>query len=271
MHTRKLISYLSIFVLFLQIFIPRNIYGQSPDSTTSSYSAQAPSSSGSRLSATSEKCITQVGSPTTPSPGPLGCTGGSNSGGGGPAGPCGAPPPYPSDIKNAILEKWGITLNLPLHQLQNAWKEFHEIDCTGILQEIKGSVVASWTNEFSQQMGCPGQAGPHLYIGSVFQGEWVETHIMHELTHIWQMCSRRGETNRLENVIAYDTEGGITNYSRTSCGFDIDRYNEDHAESISLYLNPQSGESTCATTNVNPFTTGRYPIHKATAQKGTGK
>lgn len=224
---------------------------------------------------TSTSCFTtKVGDPSGDKPDlPAECKSGTN--GGGAKGPCQAAPPAnftsEEEYRNAISDKWGINLFLPLHQMQNAWKEFHEIDCTGILQDISGSVVGSWENGWSEQFSCPGDDGVNLYISSQFSGEWVETHLVHELTHIWQNCSSRGETNRLENNTAYDTEGGITNYSRTKCGFDVDVYKEDHAESISLYLNPQSGESTCAITNVNPFTNGGFPEHARVARNGTGK
>lgn len=225
----------------------------------------------------SQKCITQVGTPLEPSPGPLGCTGGSedNIFGGGPAGPCQAPPSvnYTSseEYEDAIFQKWGISVNLPLHQMQNAWKEFHEIDCTGLLQDIRGSIISSWGEGWSEQFSCAGDPGVNLYISTQFQGEWVETHLTHELTHLWQKCSSRGEANQLENNAAYDIEGGITHYSRTTCGFGSNKYNEDHAESISLFLNPSSGETTCAQTNVNPFSNGGFPKHKEVAEKGVGK
>ena len=190
---------------------------------------------------------------------------------GGPGGPCQIAPAPPSDVKQAIIDKWGITLNLPQNQIDLAWEEFHEIDCTGFLQDIQGTVVGSWGNEYAQQFNCPGQGGSQVMFSSNWSGEFMKAILVHELTHVWQFCSEKGEANRIANGSAFGEEGGVTNYSRTGCGFDVSLLNEDHADTIALYLNPEQGELTCGGGRPNPFAGGGFPIHRGVAEQGVPK
>lgn len=99
----------------------------------------------------------------------------------------------------------------------------------------------------------------------------MQTILVHEMTHVWQNCSTNGEQNKLDNDAAFEAEGGLTMYSRTGCSFNVDLSNEDHADTIALYLNPDQGELTCGGGAPNPFSTGYYPKHKASAEKGVSK
>lgn len=221
--------------------------------------------------AQSEQCITKVGNPdsTTPSPGPLGCT---RSGSGG---PCQEAPTVnyttASEYATAIQQKWDITfIGLDLDQLQMIWQEFFEIDCVGFLQDIKGTKVQRWANTYSQQFSCPQDPDTDVMFGD-HHGDFVKALITHELTHVWQACTPRGEANFLLIPAAYDGEGGLTNYSRTACGYSVDLHKEDHADTIALYLNPTIGELTCGNGAPNPFSNGAHPLHRAVAEKGVKK
>ncbi|MEK7604998.1 MAG: hypothetical protein AAB478_00545 [Patescibacteria group bacterium] len=99
--------------------------------------------------------------------------------------------------------------------------------------------------------------------------------LVHELTHVWQFCSQRGEANLLQIPAAYSGERGLTKYSRRECpnfapGFDR-IYHEDQADTIALYLNPNVGELTCGNGAPNPFLGGRHPLHRGVAQRGLGR
>lgn len=233
---------------------------------------------------TSNTCRTLVGSPTL-EPGQtleqlnasLGCASAGN--GEAPAGPCQAAPPPPGDIRAAIISRWGITLNITQSQLSWAWQEFHEIDCTGFLQDIRGTLVDSWENGYAQQFSCPGGNGEYgptdIMFSSQWNGEFMQAILVHELTHVWQFCSQRGEANLLQIPSAYNGEGGLTKYSRRECpnfapGFDR-IYHEDQADTIALYLNPDSGELTCGNGAPNPFAGGRHSLHRGVAQRGLGR
>lgn len=188
----------------------------------------------------------------------------------GPAGPCMQAPPPPANIKQAIQDKWGIRLEIPDYQQKLAWEEFHEIDCTGFLQDIKGTYVGSWANGYAQQFSCPGDEDVDVMFSNQWDGEFMKAILTHELTHVWQFCSSNGEQNRLLDGSAYQEEGGLTNYSRTGCGFDVTLLNEDHADTIALYLNPEQGELTCGNGAPNPFSGGKFPAHRTVAESGVG-
>ncbi|CAN5201440.1 hypothetical protein BH09PAT1_BH09PAT1_1320 [soil metagenome] len=197
---------------------------------------------------------------------------------GGPAGPCQDAPPPPGDIRAAIISKWGITLNITQEQLPFAWKEFYQIDCTGFLQDIRGAIVGSWGNGYAQQFACPGGTGEYgstsVMFSNQWSGEFMEAILTHELTHVWQFCTARGEQNRLEIPAAYSGEGGVSRYSREGCGYSSgfpSLYNEDHADTIALYLNPNVGELTCGNGDPNPFSGGRHPLHAGVAKRGLGR
>jgi len=225
-------------------------------------------------SASSTSCvITKVGDPKDPPPPlPALCTSNTSSGSGGlPAGPCQVAPPVPANVKQAIIDKWGITLNLPDDQIALAWGEFYQIDCTGFLQDIKGTTIGSWGNAYAQQFSCPGAGDANIQFSNQWSGRFMQTILVHEMTHVWQNCSTNGEQNKLDNDAAFEAEGGLTMYSRTGCSFNVDLSNEDHADTIALYLNPDQGELTCGGGAPNPFSTGYYPKHKASAEKGVSK
>lgn len=229
-----------------------------------------------------QECISAVGTLAPGDNTPIGCAPPAASdsavGVGGPPGPCQQAPAPPGDIRSAIISKWGITLNLPQEQLPWAWKEFYKIDCTGFLQDIRGAIVDSWGNGYAQQFACPGKTGEHGSTSVMFSNQWTGDYmsaiLSHELTHVWQFCSPRGEQNRLEIPAAYNGEGGVSRYSREGCGYSSgfpSLYNEDHADTIALYLNPDSGELTCGNGTPNPFAGGRHPLHYALAKRGLGR
>ncbi len=239
-----------------------------------------PSTSGNGSGSTSYTgcVITKVGNPTDPSPPlPADCNKGNGSGGGLPGGPCQAAPPLPANVKQAIIDKWGITLNIPDDQVALAWDEFYRIDCTGFLQDIKGTLVESWGEDYAQQFSCPGTSGDYGDVDVEFSNQWsgrfMQTILIHELTHVWQHCSSRGEQNLIDNDSAFAQEGGLTKYSRNECPkFTSKTPNkEDHADTIALYLNSDQGELTCGDGAPNPFAGGGHSLHRASAEKGVGK
>jgi hypothetical protein len=233
-------------------------------------SSQSGTTTGGSTRAFSNICVTKVGTPGGDEK-PIGCTPSSS---GGPSGPCMQAPPPPADIRGAISAKWGMTLNLPQDQLQYAWEEFHEIDCVGFLQDLRGTVINSWENNFSQQFSCPQDPGVDIQFGNHHGGDWVKALLVHELTHVWQFCSPRGEANLLQVESAYIGEDGLTKYSRRECpnfAPGLNRiYHEDQADTIALFLNPETGELTCGNGAPNPFSVGK-PLHKSAAEKGVPK
>jgi hypothetical protein len=228
--------------------------------------------------------VTKVGNPQKPSPTlPPEClsspggsgTGGGLPGSGLPSGPCQAPPDYPAELRGAIANKWGITINgVPAEQLRAIWEEFWGVDCTGILQDLRGTIIdgTGVNGGISQQIGCPNDPGTDV-VFSIYSSEFTKGLILHELTHVWQVCTQRGQQNVLEIPAAYNAEGGVSKYSRNECSLQVggNWRNEDHADTIALYLNPTIGELTCGNGAPNPFNGGRFPLHRGVAQRGTGR
>lgn len=259
----------------------------SASTDSSSGSTGTTTASGGPIKTFSNCVVTIIGKPATSPALPPECeltlaspgNSGGNTGGSGPAGPCMTAPSPPGDIRGAIINKWGITLNLPQQQLQLAWQEFHEIDCTGFLQDLRGTLVNSWGNGYAQQFSCPRTSGEQGETDIMFSNQWVgefmKAILVHELAHVWQFCSSRGEANLLEVGNAYRGEGGLTKYSRREClnfAPGLDRiYHEDQADTIALYLNSEQGELTCGNGAPNPFTGGRNPLHGNAAKKGVGR
>lgn len=222
------------------------------------------------LSKSSNQCFTKVGTLSPEQEKEAGCKD-IEGGAGGLGGPCQVAPPPPGDIVTVIRNKWNINLqNIPSNQLLWIWQEFHEIDCTGFLQDIRGTTVVGWGNSYSQQFSCPQQGGMNVGFGNYGESA-TKGLIVHELTHVWQFCSQRGEQSRLEIPAAYAAEGGLTTYSRSGCGFDISLHNEDHAETITFFLNPDLGEITCGNGLPNPYLGGKFPQHRGVAERGVGR
>ncbi|MBP6882314.1 MAG: hypothetical protein KBC15_02035 [Candidatus Levybacteria bacterium] len=223
----------------------------------------------------SNTCNSIVGKGELPNNQQPGCTA-ATGGGGGPVTACAVAPQVNfttvEQYRQAILTKFGLDLSLTLDQMQYAWEEFHEIGCVGILQDIKGASMRSWGYNYSQQFACPqDKSQPSVMVGAHHGGDWVKALLLHELTHVWQWCSTRGEASRLEIPSIMSREGGITNYSRTGCGFGVSLVNEDHADSIALFLNPTVGELTCGGGAPNPYTGGRFRLHYNMADTYVGK
>jgi hypothetical protein len=102
------------------------------------------------------------------------------------------------------------------------------------------------------------------------------------MTHVWQKCYTSGEANwgALPDAQAADQSAGygsyLTTYSQryavdNGCKYvPFNSTNEDHAETISLFLNLTSPEITCGNGKPNPYHDGRFPNHYKLAQQGLG-
>lgn len=198
------------------------------------------------------------------------------------AGPCQDPPRVRGDetIQEEIKQKWDINLEgftSPEQgdQLVAIREIFYQVDCRGFLQDIKGTTITSngEAGGVSRQLSCPSEGGTNVEFG-VYDYSFTKGLIIHELTHVWQKCSTRGEANVLEIPPVYKAEGGLTKYSRNECpnlSVGDNWRNEDHAETIALFLNPDRGELTCGDNAGNPYLGGDFPRHRGVAEQGVPK
>ncbi len=214
--------------------------------------------------------VTKVGNPMLPPSLPPGCAGGGG-------GPCEVPPePYPSDLTAAIKDTWGISIigGPTAEQLRFIYEIFYAVSSTSFLESVRGTIidVTARNGSISYQIGCPGDNQTDVELSSVLGEASIKVILLHELTHVYQICNENGKTNLSEIYAAYDTEGGLTEYSRTGCGLSgINLYNEDHAETIALHLNPTLSSQTCGGSVGNPYMDGGYPLHKEVAVRAVGQ
>jgi len=216
---------------------------------------------------------------------------GSGLGGGASPGVCQQPPEttfstageYVDDIEN----KWNILFSggFSREHMRAIWEVFHEIDCTGFLQDLNGLRV-----EFRGGVGyseqnlanpCPPPKGDGV-SPNIFLEDYGDTAnrvlIIHEMTHVWQICIDNGKTNKggIENAIVGDGNR-LTTYSQDRCpGLSVggNYLNEDHAETIAYYLNPSAPDSsTCGDGGKpeNPYAGGAFPNHSNLANSAVGK
>jgi hypothetical protein len=229
--------------------------------------------------------ITKVGNPQTPRPDPLACKNLSSVltdif--------CSNPPATPTNIVEAIKAEWNITLaNIPSEQALAIYEIFYRIKDTSFLTHLKSKAVVinpePGTTSYYRG-GCK-----NIYLANLPKNQ-TQTTVIHELAHLFSDCFEDSITYRSKIQVAYQNEGGLTEYSRTACGeriIDQDgdgvlspddeealatNLNEDYAETLSFHLNPMLPTDACANDgNVNPFSTGKYPQHKLLAERIVGK
>lgn len=247
----------------------------------------------------SDCVVTKVGSPAGPKPTCPGETGQQPEPPGQPSGPCQAPPQNYSTKEEYMREinvKWGIEVwgELSVEQLKWIWEEFWGVDCTGFLQALEGTQIKGYTRgdgvSFQNPADrCPNDAEdpaeePNIYFNNALGESGVKVLIIHEMTHVWQTCVDNGTTNRggIEEAISKDGSK-LTTYSRDECaaipvsGVDENSnpwdnsLNEDHAETIAYYLNPDQDEITCGHVGPNPYQAGNFLGHASLAEQGVGK
>ncbi len=200
----------------------------------------------------SEKVTTRVGNPTTQPP----TQGGE------------APPP-PQDIRQGIIDEFGITMNgFTQEQLQWAWEKYWDVSHTNFINLVRGTVVTAHSG-MSEQTGCKtfllrDELGITRGDATLFK-----VVLIHEFGHIIYWCGD-GERATTDHENAFVSEGGMTGYGASGC-YGTPPITEDYAEMITYYLNRNVLEQTgCELRGVVPFADGKYPKHFETARKILG-
>lgn len=201
----------------------------------------------------SNKTMTRVGNPTSGSPG-------SES----PA------PPPPSDIRQGIIDEFGITFNgLSQEKLQFAWEKFWDIKHTNFFN-LLGDVTVDIHDDTSEQVNC---GLIKLRRGLVENGgeELFKVVITHELSHIIFHCNDESKSHRIDHENAFADEGGVTLYGEVAC-YGTSPISEDYAEMLAYYLNPGVIEQTgCGSRGVEPYADGKFPEHFKVAKMILGE
>lgn len=193
---------------------------------------------------------------------------------------------------NDVLAKW-------------MWEEYWSIKCYKFLEFMKGMEIEGidTADKGSVQLRCPNQVAPHIqYNNYSYSESEAKELIIHEMTHAYQNCADEGIQNRAGMAEArVGTEpgnegdasrgyggsfGSIAPYPRTyfegsycirnadGTPLNIDKDNEEHAETISLHMNPQTYPATCGDEgDPNPYSLDggeAFPAHKKLATQGVG-
>lgn len=164
-------------------------------------------------------------------------------------------PPVPGDIKQAIINTFGITMNsFDDQHLQWAWEKFWEASGTKFTDYIRGSIITINSEGFSRQTGCPNTGSPAVKLETSFKGDYFKFNLTHELGHVISNCFH---VKQYDFMNAYSTLGAMSGYG--SCSGD---WGEDYAEMVAYYLNPNAGETnaflSCSVNRkpLNPFFQG---------------
>lgn len=223
---------------------------------------------------TNASATTKVGNPKTSPPG------GNDTGGGGGGIPA---PPVPGDIKQAIRNTFGITMNsFDDQHLQWAWEKFWDISDTQFIDLIRGAVVTGLQGDSqSMQNGCP--PNETVRLGQYRNREYFKFILTHELGHSIQICKTHVQSRYEEHKNAFAAERGVSFYANNSVSCsgsrNVTNLNEDYADTIAYFLNPSAGLASGGCPNLgepqsppNPFfVENRHPLHYTVAKGILGR
>jgi hypothetical protein len=182
----------------------------------------------------------------------------------------GTAPPPPADIRQGIIDQFGITMNgFQPQQLQWAWEKFWDVSHTNFIDLVRGTEITAFDG-MSEQTGCRS----FLLRSSLGIDRGDETLfkvvLIHEMGHIIYHCNVESKAHIVDHENAFSAEGGMTLYGETAC-YGTEPTHEDYAEMIAYYLNPGVIEQTaCGSRGVVPFADGKYPLHFMTAKEILG-
>lgn len=184
-------------------------------------------------------------------------------------------PPAPSDVKQGIFDTFGITMNdFDSDHLLWTWERLWEAG-TGFTQHLRGTTIQSSSGISFATNGCF-SGNTSLYLGQYSGPAFFKFIVLHELGHVFQACNPRSVTRQVEQMNAYDSEGGVSFYAQnaTKCFTDgsVSNYNEDYADMLAYFIDRSagfaSGPSNCAgqpPSPPNPYDVG-YPKHLGVSQ-----
>lgn len=188
-------------------------------------------------------------------------------------------PPPPSDIRQGIIDEFGITMNgFDQKYLQLSWESFWEVSNSNFFNLVRGSVINKLPGiSGSSQVGCPGAESIRLaqYIGDRF----FKFIIIHELGHVVRNCNNRETIQYTQHLNAYAAEQGVSYYANNAYAcLESDNHSEDYADMVAYFLRPADGVATAGCdpnpNRPNPFfskTPTDFPAHLQVAETVLGR
>lgn len=193
----------------------------------------------------------------------------------------GTAPPAPADIRQGIINKFGITMNgFTQDHLLWSWERLHEAG-DGFTRLLRGTRIEVKPKEmpYSGQVGCF-DGNVSVYLDQYPNPGFFKFIILHELGHVIQACHDRAVSKQVEQQNAFYKEGGISFYARnaTICFPDgsVNNLNEDYADMLAYYLDRSAGQSSAPrscranesnlSNPPNPYNAGGFPLHLSVAE-----
>ena len=178
-------------------------------------------------------------------------------------------PPAEGDLRGAIQEKFGISMNgYDRQRMQWAWEKLWDVSNTNFVELVRGSVIEVTSTSNSHQVGCPG-AAVAVYLGPFNDEYTFKQAFIHELGHVIANCSTKQTANWNAYLKAHVAEGGVSYYGghAESCT-GSDSISEDFAEMIAFYLNPGYAVSIvrCNQAGEKVDMASQFPLHFQVAQ-----
>lgn len=168
--------------------------------------------------------------------------------------------------------------------LKWAWEKLWNISNTKFLDLVRGPdknkiiTVKREDKGFNEQTGCLSiiMSGISSAKGQPYPKSLFQVVFIHELTHIIQSCNPSTVNFTLLDA-ALKQEKGVSTFSQdpTKCISGVTQLNEDFAETLTYYLNPEWGEqsyfSSCQPQlSTNPILRGDKPLHRQFAAELLG-
>lgn len=187
-----------------------------------------------------------------------------------------APAIDPTSLRQALINEFGVTMNdFGTQHMQWTWELLWGFSNTEYNKLIRGAVI----NALPGSSGGSYQQPANGVCKTVFVRQYVPAEsfkliLTHELGHTIEACTPRELIHWADHEIAYDTEGGISEYGRRAnqgCQSGVNKYNENFADMLAYFLNPTAGDvpPTCHgvinSPDWNPFYGTRhktYPMHE---------
>lgn len=174
------------------------------------------------------------------------------------------PPTGSSALQSDIFSRFGVTMSgFDQQHLLWAWEKFSDVSHTNFINLIHGVTINVGTSGSEQ-------VNNNTIILQQLSEEQFKVVLTHELGHIirWRTDSHIAELRS-----AISTEGYLTRYSTNapSCT-GSDNFNEDYAEMIAYYLNPNSRAQTTirCSGEENPYLNRNHQLHYTIAREILG-
>ncbi len=155
------------------------------------------------------------------------------------------PPDYPADLRKAIIDKFGVTMDGydPTH-LKWAWEKFWDVSNTKFPNLVRGAFLKAVPKDNgAKQWGCGGPVSVTLPAYNVEAS--FKFLVTHELGHYIQNCNLSGVTHvsDIENAFYSSQEGPISYYAghTAQCNAGKNATHEDYADTVAYFLNPKAG------------------------------